>query len=117
MIHHPAFSGIPDLAQFAKQGNWASAWRFSPQRLPPTGEIAEYLGYAEEISFEALFGSAFFGVRFTGDPAHVYDMGMRCVNALRDAASGTGFFGAFFKATGGSVIRHLPKNWHLLANE
>lgn len=104
MIHHPAFSRNPDLGQFAKKGNWANAWRFSPQRLPSIREIAEYLANAEEISFEALFGSAFFGARFIGEPAYINDIGVRCVNALRGVAAGIGFFEAFSKSIGASVV-------------
>jgi hypothetical protein len=95
---HPAFRSRPDLGQFARHGAWEEAWSFPPSRPPSGPELAAWLSGAEEAAFEAFFGEAFFGLRFTGSAEAVAASARRCVGALAQARDGRSFFAALSAA-------------------
>ena len=104
MIHHPSFQTRPDSGQFAMNGDWVHAWRFSFDELPDGARIVDYLSGAGEVAFDALFGSAFFGARFVGTAEYVLDCALRCIAAIRASAGGAAFMSSFVESLGVSGI-------------
>ena len=100
MFNHPVFKPRPDLGQFAKNGSWETAWSFQRGALPSAADVEAYLAGATEIAFEAFFGEAFFGARWSGEPRAVADFSLACVAALRTAVDGASFFSFFSDRTG-----------------
>ena len=95
---HPAFRSRPDLGQLARNGAWEEAWSFPPSCPPSGAELAAWLDGAEEAAFEAFFGEAFFGLRFTGSTEAVAGSARLCVGALAQAQDGRSFFAALSAA-------------------
>lgn len=97
---HPAFSTGPHAGQFAKGGAWESAWSFLAGRPPTSSELDAFLAGSGEVAFEAFFGGAFFGVRWTGPVAEVRDRSRACVAAWEAAVDGADFFSRLSHLTG-----------------
>lgn len=89
------FSSTPTSGQFAKSGVWEQAWSFPGNDLPDEASVRTYLGRSAEVAFEAFFGDAFFGARFTGEPAATAAFAVNCVRALRMAGRGESFCAVF----------------------
>ncbi len=100
MRHHPAFQSRPTTGQFAKDGAWESAWSFTADRPPTSGELDAFLADSAEVAFEAFFGGAFFGVRWTGPASEVRDRSRACVTAWETAVDGADFFSRLGRLTG-----------------
>lgn len=92
IIDHPAFKLLPTLGQFAKNGQWESAWAFEVTALPSSELIRDYIDGATEVAFEAFFDSAFFGIRLRGTTQEIARRATECVAALRNAVDGASFF-------------------------
>jgi hypothetical protein len=91
MVDHPRFAAAPTVGKLAIAGRWEQALVFEPSDLTAQ-DVEELLGEHEEISCEAFFGSAFFGVR-THQPDAVESV-LAFASAMRSAASGSAFFAA-----------------------
>ncbi|MGN6649122.1 hypothetical protein [Trinickia sp.] len=92
IIDHPAFKSRPTLGQFAKNGQWETAWAFGRDEVPSFEHVRDYLDGATEVAFEAFFDSAFFGIRFCGTTQEITQRAFECVIALRNALDGASFF-------------------------
>ena len=82
----------PTAAQFAKSGEWETAWRFDHSSVPGESEIKKYLSGTTEAAFEIFFGEAFFGIRCDAGPAAVESFAINCVAAFSAAVTGDSFF-------------------------
>lgn len=80
--HLPQFMSAPTLCQFAKNGQWESAWSFPRSPLPSHSQLAAYLAQSTELAFEAFFGDSFFGARLTGSALEVENFGVKCLRAV-----------------------------------
>lgn len=96
----PAFQVAPNFGQFAKAGDWEHAWAFPRQLATDRPLIRSYLQGASEVAFEAFFGEAFFGIRFSAEPAAVERFAEDCTHALQQASDGQAFFSAMSKMLG-----------------
>lgn len=100
MRHHPAFQPRPATGQFAKNGAWETGLYFTADAPPSLAGLEAFLGGAGEVAFEAFFGDAFFGVRWTGTAQRVLAQSLACVQALQAAHDGPGFFSGLSARTG-----------------
>lgn len=100
LTSHPIFRGPITDVQLARDGAWENAWRFSPDHTPDDSKWRSYFSGRDEIAFEAFFGAAFFGVRFTGEFAAVSQRASACVAAARSARNGGEFFAELESRTG-----------------
>lgn len=100
MRNHPAFQSRPGCRQFAKDGAWENGLYFPADAPPSRAGIDAFLAGAGEVAFEAFFGDAFFGVRWTGAAQHVGDLSLASVQALQAASDGAGFFAELTARTG-----------------
>ena len=82
----------PNLGQFAKNGQWETAWGFQAVSAPLSEHVHDYLNGASEVAFEAFFDSAFFGIRLLGTTQEVARRATECAFALRNAVDGASFF-------------------------
>lgn len=92
IINHPAFEARPTLAQFAKGGQWETAWAFGIDALPSSEQVRDYLAGATEVAFEAFFDLAFFGIRLHGTAQETVRRAFQCVAAFENSVDGASFF-------------------------
>ncbi|MBA4137037.1 MAG: hypothetical protein C0518_06955 [Opitutus sp.] len=97
---HPAFGGPITRVQFARDGEWETAWSFAPDRAPGDADWQAYLAGRREVAFEVFFGAAFFGVRITGEEADVIARASACLAATHAARDGIAFFAELKRRTG-----------------
>lgn len=92
IINHPAFEARPTLGQFAKGGQWETAWAFGIDALPSSEQVRNYLDGATEVAFEAFFDFAFFGIRLRGMTQETARRAFECVAAFKNSVDGASFF-------------------------
>lgn len=83
----PQLMSKSTTCQFAKDGVWEQAWAFPSDRPPSLPTLDDYLDNRTEIAFEAFFGRAFFGVRFSGTAPEVRAFSIMCLKAVCAQAS------------------------------
>lgn len=95
-----AFRVPPTAVQLAHGGDWEHCRRWEIGRLPDEAELARCANGEEALAFELFFGTAFFGVRFTGSPTAVGERIRDCFAAARAALGGADFFAELSARTG-----------------